>query len=100
MEFTGRLAHGHRALRSLDRIATGDAVDLKQDGDRRLSVDRDSVAIGRLARKFAPPEGSTFVDGSAYAIATRFQSDSGEDFRSRLRRDRWSIVLPELVYRS
>ena len=97
--FAGRLASGHRALRSLDRIAAGASVRLKQNGDRWLIVDQDSVAIGRLARKFAPPEGAAFVEGSAYAITTRFRSDSGEDFQSQLRRDRWSVVLPELVYR-
>ena len=100
LDFAGRLADGHLALRSLDRIAAGDAVGLKQDGDRWLIVDQDGVAIGRLARKFAPPQGATFVEGSVYAITTRFRSDSGEDFQSQLRRDRWSVVLPELVYRS
>ena len=98
--FAGRLAGGHRALRSLDRIPAGASVGLKQNGDRWLIVDRDGVSIGRLARKFAPPEGAAFVEGSAYAITMRFRSDSAEDFQSQLRRDRWSVVLPELVYRS
>ena len=100
LDFAGRLADGHRALRSLDRIAAGDAVGLKQDGDRLLIVAQDGVAIGRLARKFAPPEGATFVEGVVYAIITRYRSDSGEDFQAQLKRDRWSVVLPELVYRS
>ena len=100
LDFTGRLTNGHRALPSLDRIATGDSVGLKQDGDRWLIVDQDGVAIGRLAKKFAPPQGAAFVEGSVYAITTRFRSDSGEDFQSQLRRDRWSVVFPELVYRS
>ena len=99
LDFAGRLTDGHQALRSLDRIAAGDAVGLRQDGDRWLIVDRDGVAIGRLARKFEPPDGAAFVEGSVYAIITRYRSDSGEDFRSQLRRDRWSVVLPELVYR-
>ena len=81
-------------------LAAGDAVGLRQDGDRWLLVDRDGVAIGRLARKFEPPDGAAFVEGSVYAIITRYRSDSGEDFRSQLRRDRWSVVLPELVYRA
>ena len=98
LDFGGRMTNGHRALRSLDRIAAGDAVGLKQDGDRWLIVDRDGVAIGRLAKKYAPPQGAIFVEGSVHAIATRFQSDSGDDFLSQLRRDSWSVVLPELVY--
>lgn len=98
LDFAGRLASGHRALRSLDRIAAGASVDLKQNGDRWLIVDQDDVAIGRLARKFVPPEGAALLEGIAHAIITRFRSDSGEDFRSQLRRDRWSVVLPELVF--
>ncbi len=99
LDFSGQMANGHRALQALDSIAAGDSVGLKQDGKRWLIVDPQGVAIGRLARKFAPPQGATFVEGSVYAITTRFRSDSGEDFQSQLRRDRWSVVLPELVYR-
>ena len=98
LDFAGRLADGNRALRSLDRIAAGDAVGLQQNGNRWLIVDQYGVAIGRLAKKFAPPEGATFVEGSVFAIITRYRSDSGEDFQSQLRRDHWSVVLPELVY--
>ena len=72
----------------------------KQHGDRWLIVDQDDVAIRRLARKFAPPQGATFMEGSVYAITTRVRSDSGANFQSQLRRDCWSVVLPELVYRS
>ena len=100
LDFAGRLTTGHRALQSLNRIAAGNPVSLEQAGDRRLIVDRHGIVIERLARKFAPPEGATFVEGSVYAITTRFRSDSSEDFRSQFRRDRWSVVLPELVYRS
>ena len=100
LDFAGQMANGHRALRSLDRIAAGDPVSLKQDGERWLIVDRHGVAIGRLARKFEPPESATFVEGSVHEITTRYRSDSGESFQSQLRRDRWSVVLPELVYRS
>ena len=100
LDFAGRLADGNRAAGSLDRIAAGDAVGLKQDGDRLLIVDHDGVAIGRLARRFEPPEGATFVNGTVRAITTRYRSDSGESFQSYLKQDRWSVVLPELVYRS
>ena len=100
LDFAGQMADGHPALDSLDRIGAGEPVYLKQTDDRWLIVDRHGVAIGRLARKFKPPDGATFVEGSVYAIATRFRSDSAEGFQSQLRQDRWSVVLPELVYRS
>ena len=100
LDFAGRLADGNRTARSLDRIAAGDTVGLKQDGDRWLIVDHDGVAIGRLARKFEPPKDATFVNGAVHAITTRYRSDSAESFQSHLKQDRWSVVFPELVYRS
>ena len=98
--FAGRLTDGHPALDSLDRLSAGDPVSVKHASGRWLVVDRHDVAIGRLARKFAPPKGATFVEGSVFAVTMRFRSDSAEEFQSQLRRDRWSVVLPELVYRS
>ena len=98
LDFAGRMANGHPALQALDSVAAGDPVGLKQDGSRWSIVDRNGVSIGRLARKFAPPQGAAFAEGRVHAITTRFRSDSGEDFQSQLRRDRWSVVLPELIY--
>ena len=98
LDFAGQMVNGHRTLQALDSIAAGDPVGLKQDGDRVLIVDRHDIAIGRLARKFEPPTGATFVEGSVHAITTRYRSDSAESFQPQLRRDRWSVVLPELVY--
>jgi len=100
LDFAGRLAEGNPALRALDRIAAGDSVDLQQDGNRWLIVDRNGAVVGRLSRKFKPPERATFAEGSVHAIIKRFRSDSGKGYQSRICRDRWSVVLPELVYRS
>ena len=100
LDYAGQLRDGHPALDSLARISTGVPVGLKQAGDRWTIVDRHDVAIGRLARKFKPPDRAAFVEGSVYAIATRFRSDSAEGFQSSLRRDQWNVVLPELVYRA
>ena len=99
LDFAGRMTNGHRALRALDRIAAGDPVGLKRDDDRWFIVDQQGVAIGRLAQKFEPPEGATFLEGSVHAVITRYRWDSAESFQSLLQRDRWSVVLPELVYR-
>ncbi len=98
LDFAGRLANGHRTLQALDNIAAGDPVGLKQDGDRWLIIDRHYVAIGCLARKFEPPKGATFVEGSAHAITRRYRSDSAESFQQQIRQERWNVVLPELVY--
>ncbi|MDE0415547.1 MAG: RecQ family ATP-dependent DNA helicase [bacterium] len=98
LDFAGRLADGHPALRALDTLAAGDPISLRRDGDRLLIVDRHDIVVGRLAWRFEPPRDATFVEGTVSAIMARYRSDSAKDFLSRLRRDRWSVVLPELVY--
>ncbi|MCY4003576.1 MAG: RecQ family ATP-dependent DNA helicase [Rhodospirillales bacterium] len=99
LDFVGRMRRGHPALDSLARLAAGDSIDLKRVGERWTIVDQHGIAIGRLARKYRPPEGAKLVEGRVYAITQRFRRDSAEDFQARLRRDEWSVVFPELVYR-
>ncbi len=98
LDFAGQMADGHPALRAIDSLAAGDPISLKQDGSRVLVVDRHGIAVGRLAQKYKPPKGATFVEGSVHAITVRYRSDSAESFRPRLRQERWNVVLPELVY--
>ena len=100
LDFAGQMANGNRALQALDSIAAGDPVGLNQDGNRWLIVDQHDIPIGRLARKYEPPKGATFVEGSVHAITIRYRSDSAESFQPQLWRERWSVVLPELVYTS
>ena len=42
--------------------------------------------------------GVEFMQGSVFAITTRFREDSAEEYQSQLKRDVWSVVLPELVF--
>ena len=98
LDFAGKMANGHPTLKALDYIKPGDPVSLKPDGERLMIVDRHGVPVGQLAKKFAPPEGGTFVEGTVFAITRRYRSDSGEGFKGFLNQDRWSVVIPELVY--
>ena len=52
----------------------------------------------RLARAFAPPEGTTFLRGEVAAILTWRREDGDEEYHHLLRRDEWEVVLPELVF--
>ena len=98
--FAGRLADRNQTLKALDLANAGDPVKLKQVGERWLILAQNDVAIGRLAKKFKPPQGTTFVEGRVFAICTRYRSDSAEEFQGPLKRDQWSVVLPELVFQT
>ncbi|MBK0400864.1 ATP-dependent helicase [Limibaculum sp. M0105] len=96
--FAGRLPEGSATLRALEDLSTGDPLRLKQSGDRWFILNQSDVPVGRLAKKFKPPQEARFLEGHVFAISTRFRTDSAEEFQGNLRRDQWSVVLPELVY--
>jgi ATP-dependent DNA helicase RecQ len=100
LSFAGRLRDGDQRLTALETLSAGDPVRLKQLGEGWLISDHNDVTIGRLAKKFKPPEGATFVAGSVFAICTRYRSDAAEEFQAQLKRDQWSLVMPELIYQA
>ncbi|NNJ75102.1 MAG: hypothetical protein HKP56_08070 [Anderseniella sp.] len=97
--FAGRLADGNQSLAALERLSAGDSVNLEHDGDRWLIQDNDGVVIGRLAKKFTPPEAAEFVKGSVFAITERYRTDSADEYQHLINREQWPVVLPELVFR-
>ena len=98
LSFAGRLHDGHAALQALTQLKTGDPLVLHQHGDHWMVTDRNGIPVCRLARKFSPPPGAVFVHGSVYAITTRVREDSAEEYQAHLKRNTWSVVLPELVF--
>ncbi|WP_170391075.1 RecQ family ATP-dependent DNA helicase [Ruegeria arenilitoris] len=98
LDFAGRLHEGNASLAALERIKSDDPLLLEERGDHWVVTDRDGTAVCRLAKKFAPPAGAKFLHGNAYAISTRFREDSAEQYQSHLKRDTWTVVLPELVF--
>ena len=96
--FAGRLARGNPSLGALERLEVGNSVKLEQKNDRWLITDENGVPVGRLAKRFEPPEGAAFIEGSVFAISTRYRSDGAEEYNDRLNRDQWEVVLPELIF--
>jgi len=100
LSFAGRLSGRNPTHRALEQLAVGDPVNLKQAGERWQITDQNGVVVGRLAKKFKPPQGAEFIDGSVFAISTRYRSDSSDEYQERLKRDEWSVVLPEFIYQA
>ena len=96
--FAGRLTAGHSSLQSLAQIASGDSIHLKKDGHSWLLADQSGIPIGRLSKSYTPPKRAMFLEGRVHAVITRYRTDSDDDYKSSLRQDRWSVVLPELIY--
>ena len=47
-------------------------IQLRRTGDQWYILDEDGVRIGRLAKKFTPPDAAVFIRGTVFAITTRF----------------------------
>ena len=100
LSFAGRLSGRSPSLEAIEELHVGDPVELIEQGDRWQIVDRQGVVVCRLAKKFVHPKGARFAAGSVFAISTRFRSDSSDEFQGALKRDQWSVVIPELIYRT
>jgi ATP-dependent DNA helicase RecQ len=96
--YAGRLHDGNRSLRAIDHLKPGDPLSLRQRDGRWCLEDRNGTQVGRLTGGFAPPPGTDFLRGSVYAISTHSREASSEEYQDRIKRDAWSVVLPELVF--
>lgn len=99
LDFAGRFGQTNTPMTAIEQLELGDKLDLIFERDAwRLKNER-GVTIGKLARKFEPPEGMTFREGRVYAILDRFRDDSSDDFKDAVKQERWSVVLPELIFK-
>jgi len=54
--------------------------------------------LGRMAKSWSPTDGRSFVRGEVGAIVRWRKSDCQEEYRERIRREVWEVVVPELVF--
>ncbi|MBX4954735.1 RecQ family ATP-dependent DNA helicase [Rhizobium lentis] len=98
LSWVGRQTANHRAHRALERIQTGDSVELVEIDGRWEIRTGDGVTVGRMAQGYRPPDGS-FIRGEASTIIRWRKVDNAEEFRGTLHREAWEVVLPEFVFR-
>ncbi len=98
LSFAGRLKDNNRSLNSIKNLNPGDPVRLRENDTRWFVEDTNGVVVARLAQKYEPPDGLEFVSGKVVAILERREEDSAPEFRERLNRKTWEIVVPEFVF--
>jgi ATP-dependent DNA helicase RecQ len=98
LDYAGRLPPGHPTLMALKRVAAGDPIRLKRRAGHWFVENSEGVALVRLAKDYSPPKGSEFIDGIVAAVIVRTGEEVNEDWRPYLRRNKWLVVLPELVF--
>ena len=61
-------------------------------------LDGNGTVVGQLAGGFNAPPGMHCTDATVLAIATWDRERSEPQYQSRLQRDTWEVVVPELVF--
>jgi ATP-dependent DNA helicase RecQ len=89
LSYAGRLDAGNPALNAIQAARVGDPISLTHEGGKWLVKDGENRTIGRMAQRFASPEGLLLLRGTVGAII---------GWRDSMRRDEWEVVLPELVF--
>lgn len=96
--FAGRLPDLSPTIDAISRLEPGAPVNIETRGDRVFLLDLQGNTVGRLARGFRPPAGCRFVRGQVVAAVERRAGDSDVSYRGSLRRTRWEVIVPELVF--
>ncbi|WP_416914438.1 UvrD-helicase domain-containing protein [Seohaeicola sp.] len=97
IDWAGRLRNGDASLDAIANARTGDPVTLIQQNGRSWLKDRQGRTLIRMRDEWSVPDGKRVVLAVIGAIITRHAHESGEEYRAMLNRDRWEVILPEIV---
>ena len=95
--FAGRLSPSAAIHRTLADLQPGDALQMVRKGDRWF-VEKNGQSVGRLASRYAPPNGMHCIDARVHAMLVRFRQDGEETYADSVRCNRWEVVLPEMIF--
>jgi ATP-dependent DNA helicase RecQ len=99
LSYAGRLSPNNPTHSAIANAKVDDAVTLELRDGRWMILDTDGRILGRMASSWALPEGTSLTSGKIGAIIRWRKSDNEESHRSRMMREEWETVLPELVFR-
>ena len=85
----------HQAIAALK---PGDTLELQKEHEHWALLDGKGDTVGWLARACAPPAGMRCIAASVAAVILREREDSEPEYHERLRRERWEVVVPDLVF--
>jgi ATP-dependent DNA helicase RecQ len=98
LSFAGRQGDRHIVHTAISEAMVGAPIRLSRVGDRWQIEDIRGRALGRMAKAFAPPNGTKLVTGEIAAIIRWRKEDSDERFHHLLKRASWEVVVPELLF--
>ena len=104
LSYAGRIGEKNPSLTAIEQARIDDEIYLECDDEKNkweVMNERGEV-LGRMSKKFEPPQGFKLVRGKIGAIVTRYKSDGKQNEKPEHReakvREQWEVVLPELIF--
>ena len=98
LSHAGRLRADHPALAAISKASTGDPLTIEKQGNRWWIRNSDGIPIGRMAKKFEPPQGYRIDEARIGGVMVWRKLDNDEQYHASIRRDEWETVLPDITY--
>jgi ATP-dependent DNA helicase RecQ len=97
--FAGRQAASAAVHKSISNLASGDSLTLRRGGTAWDLCDEAGAPVGRLAKRFNPPDGMHCISAKVTAVVVwRREWNTDPKYAEATRCDRWEVVVPELVF--
>ena len=100
LDFAGCRDALHSLHRSISALSSGDPLRTRVVRERWELLDSSGTVVGKLAKKFEPPDGMRCVSAAVFAVVVRGRDDSKPPYQDGIKCDKWEVVVPELVFES
>jgi ATP-dependent DNA helicase RecQ len=96
--FAGRQVRRAAVHRNIGKLVTGDSLTLFQDRTSLELRDVDGATVGRLAKRFKPPDDMHCIDAKVSAVVVWRREWTDPEYADAVRCDQWEVVVPEVVF--
>ncbi len=96
--FSGRHEPTHPVHACIGSLANGTPLTLAFMHERWHLLDEQGRKVGRMAKVFAPPDGTYCIAARVHAIIVQFKEAERDAKYGIPRCERWEVVIPELVF--
>jgi ATP-dependent DNA helicase RecQ len=97
IDWAGRLPASDSSVQAIEQAHVGAPVTISQMHGRWFVTDIQGRRLSAMRADWAVPSGRRIVSARVGAIVTRHAHESGEEHRTKLNRELWEVVLPEIV---